>query len=146
MPIRGKYLVVKDKNDAITYYELDNMNGLDVTPKANVKIKDGVEVNKMVVINPSMVDKVIEKKSNKRFDAIVKHLIVLYDEEDDDEGTANALNHLLNEVAKLKQEYKNKYRMLMTKEKQEAFENKISVLDCKYRETDHTIDNIPNFF
>ena len=24
--------------------------------------------------------------------------------------------------------------------------NKISVLDCKYRETDHTIDNIPNFF
>ena len=54
MPINQRYYVVKNKDEqSITYFEYDKMNGLSITPKKNVRIKDAINVNKMVIINPT---------------------------------------------------------------------------------------------
>ena len=64
-----KYYIVKNKNDkAITYFEYDKMEGYDLTPKKGMKIEDAINVNKVVIINPSLAEKVAKKK----FD--LKHL------------------------------------------------------------------------
>ena len=56
-----KYFVVKDRNDmSITYFEYDKVEGYDLNPK-NVKIKDAIDVNKMIVVNPSMIVKLAFK-------------------------------------------------------------------------------------
>ena len=63
-----KYLIVKEKNDpAITYFEYDKMHGYDLSPKKNIKIKDAINVNKVVIINPSLMNKVATKKVNLKF-------------------------------------------------------------------------------
>ena len=58
-----KYLIVKNKNDkTITYFEYDKMEGYDLSPKKGIKIEDAINVNKIVIINPSLASKVAKKK------------------------------------------------------------------------------------
>ena len=83
-----KYLIVKNKNDkAITYFEYDKMEGYDLSPKKGVKIEDAINVNKVVIINPSLAEKVAKKKFNLKFRKLVQLLNVIF-ESDDDTGTA----------------------------------------------------------
>ena len=55
------YLVVKEKNKkTITYFEYNKLNGFNMTSKKkNIKLKDAINVNKMIIINPSFVEKQI---------------------------------------------------------------------------------------
>lgn len=129
MPVTQRYLVVKNKNDdAITYLEYDKIGGLDITPKKNVKIKDAINVNKMVIINPGLVDKMIDKKINKRFSLLLQMIMALYEEDDE---TGGGYRHALNEINKLREEVINKYFKLMTEEKQELFLKKIEILETE---------------
>ena len=132
MPINQRYYVVKNKDEqSITYFEYDKMNGLSITPKKNVKIKDAINVNKMVIINPTFVEKMIDMKLNKRFQLLLQMIMALYESDDD---TGEGYGHALNEVNKLREETYNKYFKLMTEEKQELFEKKISILEAELRE------------
>ena len=63
-----KYYIVKDKNDkSITYFEYDKIEGYDLAPKKGVKIEDAINVNKVVIINPTLAAKVAKKKVDLKF-------------------------------------------------------------------------------
>ena len=95
-----KYYIVKNKNDkAITYFEYDKMEGYDLTPKKGMKIEDAINVNKVVIINPSLAEKVAKKKFDLKFRKLLTLLNVIF-ESDDDTGTA--YQEGLNEVSKLR--------------------------------------------
>ena len=124
-----KYFVVKDRNDlSITYFEYDKVQGYDLHPR-NVKIKDAIDVNQIVVINPGMMEKLAFRKVNAKFRKIVKLLMFVLSEENDDDGTGGTYQESLNEISKLRMEilvnYKNKLRV----EDFDTFNKKLDLLE-----------------
>ena len=122
-----KYYIVKNKNDkAITYFEYDKMEGYDLTPKKGMKIEDAINVNKVVIINPSLAEKVAKKKFDLKFHKLLTLLNVIF-ESDDDTGTA--YQEGLNEVSKLRMELINKYRKHLEKEEADLMNKKLDILE-----------------
>lgn len=122
-----KYLIVKEKNDSsITYFEYDNMQGYDLSPKKNVKIKDAINVNKVVIINPSLMNKVAAKQVNLKFKRLLQLITVIFE---DDDTSGNAYREGLNEISKLRLEAKTKYFRYMKQEEIDMIEKKLGILE-----------------
>lgn len=122
-----KYLIVKEKNDkSITYFEYDNMEGYDLSPKKNVKIKDAINVNKVVIINPSLMNKVASKKIDLKFKRLLQLITIIFE---DDDTSGNAYREGLNEISKLRLEAKTKYFKYMHQEEVETIEKKLDILE-----------------
>lgn len=122
-----KYLIIKEKNDpAITYFEYDKMQGYDLAPKQNVKIKDAINVSKVVIINPSLMNKVAKKKVDLKFRRLLQLVSVIF--EDDDE-TGSSYREGLNEIQKLRQEARNRYFKYMEEEEIKMIEKKLDILE-----------------
>lgn len=127
--LNKKYLIVKDKNDSsITYFESNSMQGYDLTTKKNVKIKDAIDVSKVVIINPSLMNKVATKQVNLKFKKLLQFVTVIFDQTDDsDPATAYHLG--LNEISKLRLEAKVKYYKYMKQEEIDVIEKKLDILE-----------------
>ncbi len=122
-----KYLIVKSKNDkTITYFEYDKMEGYDLSPKKGVKIEDAINVNKVVIINPSLANKVASKKVDIKFRKLLQLLNVIF-ESDDETGTA--YREGLNEISKLRLELLTKYKKHLEQEQFELTEKKLGILE-----------------
>ncbi len=124
------YLIVKEKNKKeITYLEYDKLSGFNMTPKnKNIKLKDAIKVNKMVIINPSFIEKLINKKINDKIKKLIDLIANIYNNPDD-EDPAGTLMIALNEVEKFKREMINKYEEYMTHEQIKLLEKKIAILE-----------------
>ena len=124
------YLIVKEKDKReITYFEYNNFTGFNMTSKnKNIKLKDAINVNKMIIINPSFVEKLVNKKINTRMKKLIDILASIY-ENPDDEDPAGSLMMALNEVERFKREMINKYMEYMTKKQQRLLEKKIQILE-----------------
>ena len=125
------YLIVKEKNKKeIAYFEYDKLDGFNMTSKnKNIKLKDAINVNKMVIINPSFIEKLINKKINSKIKKLVDLIGTIY--ESDDEDPAGSLMQALNEVEKFKREMINKYLNYMTNEQVNLLEKKIGILESE---------------
>lgn len=123
------YLIVKEKNKKeITYFEYDKLKGFSMTPKnKNIKLKDAINVNKMIIINPDFIEKLITKKINTKIKKLIDLIANVYETDEDD--PAGALMIALNEVEKFKREIMNKYLDYMTKEQLKLLEQKIKILE-----------------
>ncbi len=129
-----RYLIVKEKDKKeVTYFEYNKLNGLEINSKnKNIKLKDAINVNKMVVINPSFIEKLINKKINIKIKKLIDLIAIIY--ESDDEDPAGSLMQALNEVEKFKREIINKYMNYMTKEQIDLLEKKIRILETEVTE------------
>ena len=76
------YLVVKEKNKkTINYFEYEKLAGFNMTSKnKNIKLKDAINVNKMIIINPSFIEKLINKKIDNYRELLNKSLKYLKEE------------------------------------------------------------------
>ena len=124
------YLVVKEKNKkTINYFEYDKLNGFNMTSKnKNIKLKDAINVNKMIIINPSFIEKLINKKINLKIKKLIDLLANIYND-GDDEDPAGTLMIALNEVEKFKRQMINKYEEYMSREQIRLLEKKIAILE-----------------
>lgn len=129
--IDKRYFVVKGKKDsAITYFEYDKMEGYDLSPKKNIKIKDAINVNKVVIINPSLMQKVAKKKIDLKFKKLLEFMAIIFDDDDDDDTTSGeAYREGLNEISKLRLEAKVKYQKYMEEEDYKTLEKKLDILE-----------------
>jgi len=129
--IDKRYFVVKGKKDsAITYFEYDKMEGYDLSPKKNIKIKDAINVNKVVIINPSLMQKVASKKMDLKFKKLLEFMTIIFDNDDDDDTTSGeAYREGLNEISKLRLEAKVKYQKYMEEEEYQTLEKKLDILE-----------------
>lgn len=122
------YLIVKEKNKKeIKYFEYDKLDGFSMTSKRqNLKLKDAINVNKMVIVNPSMIEKIINKKINVQMKKLIHFIINVYD---NDEDPGSTLMIALNEIEKFKREMMNKYISFMNKKQIELLDEKIKMLE-----------------
>lgn len=127
LAINQKFLVIKNKDEKeIKYFEYDKIKGYNVTPKNNVKFQDAINVNKMILINPSLIEKMIDKKVKRKFNYLINMLSCLYDSDD---TSGEGLYLALDEAEKFRMELINKYKKYMKEEKFELIEKKISILE-----------------
>ena len=56
------YLQKNNNTNEIVYMEYEKLEGYKLTPKTN--IDDGIRVNKIIFINPSLSEKIIKRKIN----------------------------------------------------------------------------------
>ena len=126
----SRYLIVKEKNKKeITYFEYDKLSGFNMTSKSkNIKLKDAINVNKIIIINPSFIEKTINKKINNKIKNLIDLLANIYNDPDD-EDPAGTLMQALNEVERFKRQMINKYEEYMTKEQIKLLERKIAILE-----------------
>jgi len=121
-----RYLVVKKKDSKeLIYFEYDKLEGYDVTPKKNRPFQDSIQVNKMILINESLIQKMIQKKLNKRFQKLLCDVNLLFESDDE---TGAGLREVLNQLERFKMEVKNKYRKYMEKEELLLLGKKLSIL------------------
>ncbi len=122
-----RFLVVKNKDAKdIKYFEYDKISGYNIKPNPKLKFQDAINVNRMILINPSLIEKMVDKKIKRRFDYLINLLSIIYENGDD---SGDGLELALNEAEKFRNELCNKYKQYINEEKYELLLKKIAILE-----------------
>ena len=120
------YVCKKGDDREILYLDYNKLKGFDFTPKNNAKY-DGIVVNKMVIIKPSMIEKVLKRKIKRKLDLYLKLIINFIDSDD---GTdTSALREALNDLSRYKNIVEYKYRKYLDEKYLQILLKKIAVLE-----------------
>ena len=121
------YYICKKGNDRqIIYLDYDKLKGFGFSPKNNVKY-EGIIVNKMVIIKPSMIEKVLRKKIKRKLDLYLKLIIRFIESDDSSDGSA--LREALNDLTRYKSIIKNKYQKYLDEKYLRILLKKITLLE-----------------
>lgn len=119
------YVYRKGEERSIVCLDYDKIPGYRFTPKNNVKY-DGIKVNTVVVINQSMIEKVLRRKIKRKLDLYLKLII---DYIGTDEGDSGSYREALDDLAKYKSIVINKYKRYLDEKYLKLLLKKISVLE-----------------
>lgn len=113
------YFISKDKyNGEVIYLNCDPVNGYKITPKNNIPY-EGIMVNEMVIVKPSLAEKIIKRKIKNKIDLYLKLIIDNLDGSSSSDDTRKALGdverykHIINEKYAIYLD--NKYISLLNK-------------------------------
>lgn len=120
------HICKKKESKKFVNLDCDKFVGFDFNPKNNVKY-DGILVNKMVIIKPSMIEKVLKKKIKRRLDLYLKLIIKFLENSDDDSG--ETLREALNDLTRYKSVIQSKYRKYLDEKYLSILFKKIAILD-----------------
>lgn len=121
------YYICKKGNDRqIIYLDYDRLKGFGFSPKNNVKY-DGIVVNKMVIIKPSMIEKVLRKKIKRKLDLYLKLIIKFIESEDSSSG--DTLREALNDLTRYKNIIEYKYKKYLDEKYLRILLKKIALLE-----------------
>ena len=106
--VQGRnYKLHKDRdNKNLIDLKNNKMGGFESTPK-NTNEYMGMEVNKMVVINPSFIEKVLKKKIKRKLDLYLQFIVSVIDDEDTDPSN---LRFVLDDLERYRRTIINKYQ------------------------------------
>lgn len=127
--MKTKYKIIKNKQlILIKSIDYNKLKGFQVKPKRN--IEQGIQINKMVLINKSFIKKIIEKKNKIKLEHYLKYIISLIENEEED-GTS--LKIALNDLEKYKRTIINTYRLYLESKYIELLLKKIEVYEHELR-------------
>lgn len=126
MSSERKFVVKKDaKTDVITYMEYEKLKGFNVKPKDNFNFEDMINVNEMIIINPTLIEKLIDKKCKRTLEKLIMMLSII--DEDDNDDSSN-VDIVLDELERFKTLVTNKYEEFMEKEEYKMLLKKIDII------------------
>ena len=120
------YVCKKGDDRQLIYLDYDKLKGFGFSPKNNVKY-DGIVVNKMVIIKPSMIEKVLKRKIKRKLDLYLKLIIRFIESEDSDNG--ETLREALNDLSRYKNIIDYKYRKYLDEKYLKILLKKIAILE-----------------
>lgn len=124
------YIYKKGNTPEIIYLDYNKLKGFGFSPKNNVKY-DGIVVNKMVIIKPSMIEKVLKRKIKRKLDLYLK-LIVKFIESDDSSDTGT-IREALNDLSKYQNIVQYKYRKYLDEKYLKILLKKIAILEYELK-------------
>lgn len=128
--MKGYYLSRQPKTGEIVYVNYDKYKGYNITPKNNIKY-DGIKVNKMIIVKPSMIEKVLKRKIKNRLDLYLKTIVELMDESDDNDSAG--IREALNELTRFKNIIKYKYEKHLEEKYIMLLNKKIEVIEYELK-------------
>lgn len=124
--MQRRYAIIKNNdNKEITYIEYVPKKGYGVIPKNHYSTGEMIKVNEMVIINPTLIQKLINKKCQRTLKKIID-LLSTMDENGDVGGGFSGL--ILDEIAHFESLLEGKYQAYMEKEAYEVMLKKIQIL------------------
>ena len=120
------YICKKGNDNEIVYISYDKIKGYGFTPRNNVKY-NGIVVNKLVIIKPSMIEKILKKKIKRKLDIYLKLIIEFIDSEDG--STGDSIREALNDLSKYKDIVQYKYRKYLDDKYFQILMKKIAILE-----------------
>lgn len=128
MAVTSRFLIVKEKNKKeIKYFDYEKLEGYNLTAKKDIHFIDAIDINRVIIINPTFIDKIATRKINNKFNKLITMMQIVCDNDEDETGEGYRI--ALNEAEKLKQELRNKYRKFIAEEKLELMIKKIEILE-----------------
>lgn len=125
---QNNYLLVKNKDtNELVYIDYTKNNGYGFTPKNHVQY-EGIKVDKLILIKPTFVEKVLKKKIKKKLDLYLQYMIRLL-EEDDDSASSSHLGSALNEISRYRSIIINNYRAYLDDKYLELLMQKFALLE-----------------
>ncbi len=131
------FLLVKDSSfNYLTKF--DNKSGFKFKPRNKVEY-DGITVNKMVMISPSFIERVLKRKIKNKLELYLRFIVSILNDDDDDTDITN-LRAALNDLTRYKTIIRNKYLQyldekyaLLLLQKIELLENELKsrIISCK---------------
>ena len=120
-----QYFISKEKyNGEIVYLNLEKLKGYKINPKNNYNY-DGIKVNEMIIIKPSLIEKVIKRKIKSKLDYYLKMIIDNLDGNDSDDDTRIALDDL----QRYKKIINDKYSIYLDEKYMALLNKKINVFE-----------------
>ena len=120
------YVCKKGDDRQIICLDYDKLKGFGFAPKNNVKY-DGIVVNKMIVIKPSMIEKVLRRKIKRKLDLYLKLIIKFIESEDSSDG--ETLREALNDLSRYKNIIDYKYKKYLDEKYLKILLKKIAILE-----------------
>lgn len=108
--------------------KLVNKNNTDGYIFRSSLINNTVEIEKITIFNTEIINKILEKKIEKKFKRVAAIVYDIVANNDDDDTAADSAI-ALDEVAKLKEIILNKYQLFLKKELQKEYLKKLRLLE-----------------
>ena len=106
---KSNYLLVRNKEtNELVYIDYTKASGYGFTPKNHVQY-EGIKIDKLVLVKPTFVEKVLKKKIKKKLDLYLQYMIKLLEEDADSESSSH-LGAALNEISRYRSIIINNYR------------------------------------
>ena len=129
MEINQKFLVVKDNDSKeIRYFDYDKIRGYNLFAKDNMHFEDAIDVNRIIIIKPTFIEKIATKKMNQKFQNFINMVSAVCEIDDEDES-GECYEIVLDEANKLRMEIINKYKKYISEEKLKLVMKKIEILE-----------------
>ena len=120
------YKVSKSSKDTKALIDTKKMRGFKVKPLNNVNY-DGVKVDKLLIIKPSFVEKVLKRKTKRKLEMYLEFIINILESEDGNDS--GKINIALNDLNRYKSIIKNNYRVYLDKLYYDTLMKKIDVIE-----------------
>ena len=146
MGVSKRFIVTKKQMEgAITYLEYERIHGVSFKPKKS-EFDDMINVSKVVVINPSLIEKLVDKKCKRTLEKLIKMTGIIYEQEDEDGDVG--LSFILNEMEKFRQLLDSKYKEYMDAKEYKLYLKKLEIIENEVKlrknvlEARRSIENI----
>src|SRR5574344_1604398 len=119
----------KEVNTTVTI-NYKKITGYIVKPKGTFNY-DGVNVNKVVLVKPSIVENVLKRKIKIRMNTLIRNVLNLMEDEDDD-GTKYKI--AMDELSRHRSIINNNYRVYLEQKYIENILRKIDILEMELKQ------------
>ena len=125
--VQGRnYKLHKNKdNKNLLDFKNNKIDGFEFAPKYTNEYM-GMEVNKMVVINPGFIEKVLKKKIKRKLDLYLQFIVSVIDDEDTDPSN---LRFVLDDLERYRRTIINKYQQYLDEKYINLLLKKIEILN-----------------
>lgn len=122
------YICDKDNNEIVYgYIDYSRLHGFKIKPRNNVPY-DGVEVSRLVLMEPSLIENVLKRKTKHKLDTYLTFLFTVIDDDDDD---ADNLELVIDDVARYKSIIMNKYSKFLDKKYIKQLLRKVGMVELE---------------
>lgn len=128
----------KNTSGEIALVNYKKISGFKIAPKNKIHYP-GVEVNSMLIIKPSFIEKILKRKSKIKLNNYLNYIVEQADDDSDD-----SLREALNNISRYKEIVEYKYRKYLDDKYINLLAKKLDMLERKikskliYKEFEYT--------
>ena len=117
------FISKKNYNGEVVFVNYDKASGYKFSPK-NSYPYEGIKVNEMTIIKPSLIEKIIKRKIKNRLDFYLKIIIDNLDSDSDDDTRI-----ALDDLARYKKIVKERYSIYLDEKYMALLNKKMDVIE-----------------
>jgi len=134
--MKKKYFVSKSNyNNEVIYVDYEKLKGYRFSPKDNLNY-DGIKVNEMMIIKPSLIEKIIKRKIKNRLELYMNFILEQMDSEDEESSRI-----ALDDLSRYRYLVKNKYSFYLDEKYLNLLDKKFNFIEKQLNENIPVLEN-----